>query len=864
LTDLAMPVSRRPAATWATRISTAITLETLLWSVLIVLAIWTRFWDLGYRAQHHDESLHSYYSWLFATGERLYTHHPLMHGPFLFHANALVYKLFGADDTTSRLVPALFGVAIVWMPWLLRSPRLLGQWGALATGFMLLISPSMLYYTRYIRHDPYMVAGCLLLAIAIFRYLEFPQRRWIVIAFASVGFLLTNHELVLATFLIMVILLWGSLLITHLRPLIAVHVVAVVMLAFVAWRWLSHPWPPIPWSRPATNALTGDQFFVFVQVCGPAVIALLAILGVIAWVRNTQLAAGISVGLVALAAGWIAIARDWIPAVRDYSALLGDEGTTFLTTSEFYWALLQHPFVQGVLVVAAVFLIGCAATIRWMLADMPDEQNGIDYIFGDADSNTVAYGLRHALHDGTGLYIGIFVAIAIWVVLFTSFFTNPAGIGSGTYETNGTLLYWLGQHDVQRGAQPWFYFIILALQYEWLSFLLAITGSILIAWRTLRWIAGGTHGPNYFWYVFIVGWFVGMFLILSWAGEKMPWLIIHIVLPAALVGGWIVNTVIEGALAWYRQRDTHLGPVARYGGPALIIGLLVAATSWFYLGARFTYGEWVQLQTGAWVRTATQAALDDWWMLALPPLVALFLIAAAIWIIGSRRTIYSTLAAMFAILSLFQVHAGFRMTYIDGDLAVDTLIYNTISADMTQFTADMSDLSMAVYGDNSITVAYDQCRMQWPTNWYMKSDDFPNANFTNYMAMGSPDVILVAHDSQGCGWPDKIPGYTRQVYSLRVHESEMATYRNFAIAPEIPVGRSAWQRMDDPHDIGAVIRSIGSSMKYATTPEGQLRLFRLVAFRDPAGEQTVYPMSVWIRDDLLPEYNEIRYGEINP
>jgi hypothetical protein len=304
--------------------------------------------------------------------------------------------------------------------------------------------------------------------------------------------------------------------------------------------------------------------------------------------------------------------------------------------------------------------------------------------------------------------------------------------------------------------------------------------------------------------------------------------------------------------------------MARYGGLGLIVALLVAATSWFYLGARFTYGEWVQLETGAWVRRATQAALNDWWMLALPPLVALFLIASAIWIIGPRRTIYATLAAMFAVLSLFQVHAGFRMSYIDGDLAVDTLIYNTISADMTQFTSDMGDLSMAVYGDNSINIAYDQCRMQWPTNWYLKSDEFPNAHFTNYMGMGNPDVILVAHDSQGCGWPDKIPGYTRQVYSLRVHESEMATYRNFAIAPEIAVGRSAWQRVEDPHDIGAVIRSVGSSMTYATTPEGQVRLFRLVAFRDPAGEQTVYPMSVWIRDDLLPEYNDIRYGENNP
>ncbi len=41
-------------------------------------------------------------------------------------------------------------------------------------------------------------AGALLLAIAVFRYLERPQRRWIIVAFLTVAFLLTNHEIVFA------------------------------------------------------------------------------------------------------------------------------------------------------------------------------------------------------------------------------------------------------------------------------------------------------------------------------------------------------------------------------------------------------------------------------------------------------------------------------------------------------------------------------------------------------------------------------------------------------------------------------------------------------------------------------------------
>lgn len=846
------------------RISSWLTLERILWAVLILVAIWTRFWDLGYRAQHHDESLHSYYSWLFATGDRLYVHHPLMHGPFLFHANALIYKLFGHSDTTSRLVPAAFGVAIVAMPWLLRSRALLGRWGALAAGFMLLISPSMLYYTRYIRHDPYMVAGCLLLAIAVFRYLEVPQRRWIIIAFATVAFLLANHELVLATFLFMVVMLWGSLLLTHLRPLIPVHVITLVLLGFSAWMWLDHPWPPIPWTRPAANALTGPQAQLFLEILGPVVLAIIGVLIVIATVRSAVVAAGASALLAAIGGGWLWFASDRIPQVRDWSAQLPGDLSAFLTTSEFYWASLKHPFVQAVLLVAALFLIGCVITIRWMLEEKPDHVDGPYYILGDSGPNSVAYGVLHALRDPIGIAIGVFVGILVWILLYTSFFTNPGGIGTGTYETNGTLLYWLGQHDVRRGNQPWFYMILLGLQYEWLTVTLAAAGSLLLAWRMIRWLKGGDHGSNLLWNVFMVGWFAGMFFIVSWAGEKMPWLIVHIVLPAALVSAWVINTVVEGAIDWYKRQESPTSTVARYGAIGLFGGLVAMAFAWFFLSARLTWGEWVQDDLSAWSKTIPTDSLNDWWKIAIPPMIALFLIAAGIWIIGTRKTIYTTLAAAVALMSLFQVHAGFRTAFIDGDLAVDTLIYNTISADMTQFTGDMNEMSMLIHGDNSISIVYDSCEMQWPTNWYLNSHDFPNARFTNYASVGEPEVILVAGASRSCGWPNQIPGYTPQKYALRVHENEYAHYRRFAIAPELAPSYSAWLFPENAHNFPAVIRSIAESLVFATTPEGQQKIFRQVMYRDQSDDQTVFEMYVWVRNDLVPVYNTVRYGENHP
>ncbi|MEZ4734537.1 MAG: hypothetical protein R3E79_46190 [Caldilineaceae bacterium] len=39
--------------------------------------------------------------------------------PFLFHANAIAYFLFGDNDATA-LVPVLAGIAVVAMAWLFR------------------------------------------------------------------------------------------------------------------------------------------------------------------------------------------------------------------------------------------------------------------------------------------------------------------------------------------------------------------------------------------------------------------------------------------------------------------------------------------------------------------------------------------------------------------------------------------------------------------------------------------------------------------------------------------------------------------------------------------------------------------------
>ena len=130
---LSRPVYEKfPALTW----------EVLIFALILLATAFTRLFELGLRPMSHDESLHTYYSYLFFRDGN-YLHNPMMHGPFQFHIIALTYFLAGVTDFTARFPAALFSIASVWMIWYWR--RYLGKWGALAAAFMALISPYFMY-----------------------------------------------------------------------------------------------------------------------------------------------------------------------------------------------------------------------------------------------------------------------------------------------------------------------------------------------------------------------------------------------------------------------------------------------------------------------------------------------------------------------------------------------------------------------------------------------------------------------------------------------------------------------------------------------------------------------------------------------
>ena len=151
-------------------------LEKAVYIFFILLAIITRFWGIGDRVVSHDESLHTQYSYQYYNGDG-YTHTPLMHGPSLFHITALSYWLFGVSDASARIAVAIVGVLLVVMPYFLRN--WIGRIGAILASFILLISPYITYYSRYIRHDIYIIVAAVITFIAIQYYFRDRKEKYI-------------------------------------------------------------------------------------------------------------------------------------------------------------------------------------------------------------------------------------------------------------------------------------------------------------------------------------------------------------------------------------------------------------------------------------------------------------------------------------------------------------------------------------------------------------------------------------------------------------------------------------------------------------------------------------------------------------
>jgi uncharacterized protein (TIGR03663 family) len=142
---------------------------------------------------------------------------------------------------------------------------------------------------------------------------------------------------------------------------------------------------------------------------------------------------------------------------------------------------------------------------------------------------------------------GVAAFVGTFTVLFTTFLTHPAGLWDGIYTG---LEYWLGQHDVGRGGNPWFFYGIFLFAHEWPVLLLGAAGAV-VAFRRPTLLR-----------VFLVWAFVLSLIVYSWAGEKFEWLVLHPLLPLILLAGIGLQALWSARRRWYGKAGLGVTAVA--------------------------------------------------------------------------------------------------------------------------------------------------------------------------------------------------------------------------------------------------------------------------------------------------------------
>lgn len=670
--------------------------EIVLFAVIMLLAVLSRFYDLGLRVMSHDETSHVYFSWQLFQGQG-YAHSALTHGPLQFHLIAFFYFLFGDSDFSARIPMALFSIATVGFVWNFR--RYIGRIGALIAAGMFLISPYMLYYGRYARNEAFVGLFGLVTIWAILRYLDLGENKYLyfltaatALHFASkeTSFIYTAQALIFLGFLFLMRMNKHKWTFPKFQKLFLTSMYATAFLFIAAF---------------AIYAISGGGEAIAIsatEVVEPVVAG-----------EATGAVEGSSIPPAALAIGGAGI-------LALISAL------QFLVRGYTWPKLREERSFSLMLLLGTLVLPHLAAfPITWLGG------NPLDY--SDPD-NLILISIVVAVLGLLSAIIGLLWKPKIWLInmaiffaifipLFTTIFTNTNGFFSGLV---GSLGYWLEQQGVQRGNQPSYYYWGVQIPiYEYLAGL----GIIMAGWMGFNKFRKNRKSDKpegikengdlrqsesrKIALVMLAFWAVTSLIAYTVAGEKMPWLTYHIAIPMILLSGWAFGRL-------FHQIDTEKfrnknGLLASMAFLVFVFALFGILASLLGTNSPFQGPESVQL------RYTNQFIFQ-----------IIVLIGSAVWL---RRLLqgweWKQIRAgmgLILILSLAFITArsSYMASFIEYDNATEYLVYAHMARGPKEILERIEELSERIEDGNTMVVAYDN-ETTYPFWWYLRN--FPNQRY---------------------------------------------------------------------------------------------------------------------------------------
>jgi len=698
---------------------------------LVMLALGMRLWELDGRTMHYDEAIHLHYSWRLANLEP-FIHSPWMHGPFQIELTALVMRILGDTDFTARLAYVVFGSALVGLPYFLRD--YMGRSGAFFVSVMLMLSPALLYFSRFGRNDILMAFWAVALFILLWRYIHRSENRYLYLASAVLAFMFATKE----TAYIFTLILAGIAFLLSLPDLVpwlfrrarlsqmtgaAGFFILLFTLTLPQWSSLSGLFQgfigggltlvnPSEVSIGLVGAPHWGEPFVRLPVYSapwPVHLVVTAILlGAYTWLNwGKGLSRADLIGRIALPA--TIAAATLLMLFRPISQALGEGRPAVLIDLPVAGALLllalsvlvhrRYPLrVSAPLLLVPPLLASLYAALFTPLVNVGELVHSflpagiqVDASANGIPVNFLGAGAILAAALALSFYLGLLwkarvwlgcaaIYYFVWLTLYTTVYTNWGGMFSGVWQGMG---YWIAQQDVARGNQPWYYYFVGLSVYELLPLVFAILGAIFYLRK------GDIFG------LALILWSGLTLLAYTLASEKMPWLLVGVVLPLIFLAGKYLGDLAD-RLTW-RQVLRHWPGALLVLIPLLLAGILYLLRIYLNPAAAFAPSDLLIL-AGLILLTVTAAYLVR--LAQAGPGMALVGLGSA------------------ALLLALGTWGAFRATYTYDDSNKEILVYAQGSADVKD-TFDVLDqqLFQQDIAQGAVRVDYE---LWYPMQWYVR------------------------------------------------------------------------------------------------------------------------------------------------
>lgn len=700
---------------------------------VVLLSIITHLWSLGTMALHHDESIHAWSSWRFYTGAGTFTcadgrqaetycYDPVFHGPSLYSFTALAYFLFGDGDAQARLPMAIAGILMVASSWMLRP--YFGNKGTLIAAILLAFSPSLLYYTRFARHDGLMVLWEIWMVLGLFRWLDTGKARYLYLLMAGASLAVATHELYYILFF-----LFGMCVIfrlsSELLPQRKLQIGMLVIFAIAVIITIINP-------QITSSLKAGGLAMLLAVVTGLGLLMqrvwdprpLLWARCQILWQHRRHelwIALGVYLGIyVLLYSTYFADPRGIVDgAYQGLKYWLGSQHEYARGDQPWYYYIMLMPLYEPIALLLSLGTTIWVFTRRQFAASSPEaiiaEQSSEPSADVVSDEQTTAIVVED---PESGLEQDSVADLTTNEVQAESNHSAP--------ETTTTPIENLDQANIISHA---------------------VVNNML---------------P-----LFLAFWFIGAFVAFSWAGEKMPWLVVHIALPGNLLAAWVLGRMLD----FVSEKLGSNGPEELQAQRKQILWIPVVT---IFTIVFLAVALWRQL--GASSNLAGQSAI----LQSLIPLLAAGGMIYTLLTLGNiarlRLTLVLSSLALVALLAAYEIRATWMVVYDHPDVPIDPLVYVQSSPDIPLISQEIHELAISQtrnqrtdkdpIGGLSMPVIMDtgdeggEYSLSWPFYWYFrdlqriegrKADFFENATAESFMvnaASGSGQelapVVMVA------------------------------------------------------------------------------------------------------------------------